>query len=108
VIPKPGADAAMEWERMLRFIGEHGVSVEASAMVEDFIDRRADDFIEQIEAETGRNRAFAELVAMAHLGDMSAPGVERIARLQDQLNEDGDFSISRWRGWAPLEPTEES
>jgi hypothetical protein len=93
---------------MLRFVEQHGASLEASAMVEDFVDRHADDFIEQIEAEAGRSRAFAELVAMAHLGDMSGPGVERIARLQDQLNEDGDFSISRWRGWAPLAPTEES
>ena len=99
---------ATEWDRLLRFVEQNGASLEASAMVEDFIDRHADDFIEQIEAEAGRRRAFAELVAMSHLGDMSGPGVERVARLQDLLNEDGDISISRWRGWAALAPTEKS
>lgn len=92
---------------MLRFIEQDDASLEASGMVEDFMDRHADSFVEQIEAEAGRNRAFAELVATAHLGDMSGPGVERVARLQEELIERGDLGITRWRGWMTLPPIEE-
>lgn len=102
-----GANAALEWERLLRFVANHGVSLEASAMVEDFVERHADEFVEQIELEAPRNRPFAELVATAHLGDMSGPGVERVARLQDQLIEHGDLGITRWRGRMTLPPLEE-
>lgn len=94
--------AAAAWERLLRCVREDGSSLDAQGMVEEFIERYADEHAELIEAEAARDRAFAELVAMAFLGQMSGPGVERIARLQDQLIERGDLGITRWRGWAPL------
>ncbi len=96
-------NADQSWAVMLAFVAEHGDSLEAAALVEDFIDQHADAFAPRIEEQAWKDPSFAALVANAHLGDISGPGVGRVARLQDALFERGDVG-TRWRGWMPLAP----
>ena len=99
------ADATESWAQLLDFVADHGASLEASALVEDFINRHADACATRIEEQALIDHVFAVLVAQAHLGDMSGPGVVRVRRLQDRLFERGDPEIgSRWQGLSPLDP----
>jgi hypothetical protein len=96
-------NADQAWALMLDFVAEHGASLEAAALVEDFIDRHADEFAARIEEQARVDHSFAELVAQAYLGDMSGAGAERVRHLQDELFARGDVGL-RWQGWIPLRP----
>lgn len=100
-VTNKNADRA--WAQLLDVVAEHGATLEAVALVEEFIDRHADKFGAQIEEQARLDHSFAELVAHAYLGDMSGAGVERVRRLQDELFEGGDVG-SRWQGWMPFLP----
>jgi len=99
-------DGERAWRELLDLVGSRDGSLDDIAAMEDFIDRYADEFVERIEEQARLDRTFADLVADAHLGDMSGVGVDRVARLQDALFERGDLGISRVKGWFPLSPAD--
>lgn len=77
-------DADAAWTHILAYVAEHRASldagapveilVEADALIEAFIDRHADAFVERIEEQAAKDLTFARLVAGVHTGDMAGPG----------------------------------
>lgn len=78
-------DPERAWERLIELARGGEASVRTSALLEELIDQRATEFLDRIAAEAAVNPTFADLVAMAHVGDMHGPGVDEFRRLQQRV-----------------------
>lgn len=97
-------DPALAWDGLVRFVGEGGHGLEAQSLLEDLVGRYPLRFVEAIELEAARSDQFAELVAMAHTGDVAGPEIERFRELQRRVRD--RLGIDHWQGLMPFPPDE--
>jgi hypothetical protein len=88
------ADPERAWNRLIELARSGEASVRTSALLEELIDQRATAFLDRIAAEAAMNPTFADLVVMAHVGDMHGPGVAEFRRLQQRVTQRADDAPS--------------
>lgn len=90
------------WAGLKAFVAGGGPSLEAQALLEDLISHHAARFIDDIAAEAEADRRFAEVAALAYVGDVSGPAADRFRALQLRLMD--RLGITHWEGFLPFVP----
>jgi hypothetical protein len=93
-------DPSDVWEELRAFVGGRPYDLGSLSLVEDFVSRHAEHFLEAIEREAAQSRTFAEAVAHVDIsGSLMTPTVERFYELQRGVRE--RLGIDYWTGWLP-------
>ena len=88
----------------MSFVTAGAAEDEAQMLLEDLMHRAGDLLVSSIESEAATNPRFAEVVAQAHVGDLSGAAADRFRVLQREIRD--RLQISYWEGLAPINPND--
>jgi hypothetical protein len=92
------------WAGLKAFVSGGGPLLESQALLEDLVSQHAAQFIDDIAAEAEADPRFAEVAALAYVGDVSGPAADRFRAVQLRLMD--RLGITHWEGFMPLPPHE--